>query len=565
MKSENTIEKAYKTRQLFGWFFVFFVMIAAPSLIRIALREGIQPREAVDTESYRATEVTVIGLLGGIRTPVYPIFLKATALIGDSRLVAIVQLLLYIIPLSVCSVVLIGSRVPPWAVCTLCVPFCSATVVTEYFCTILPETCGAAAAFSVLLLTISGYSSKGTIRVDVAMSLLAFTAILSKPQYLFLIPFLFVACLVRMATINHVGSWKRRLRGVAESCLVYVSPVLAYCLLRWVVVGHFGLVSFGGANLAGLLLNPLFLDRSLVQSLEAGEDRDAAACIVLRRETLLDRSETEPDLRTEDPNVRVRDALDAARLRRLPLYDAISVAYNANMWDVARPALMEFYRGEEAGGDQLVNVRIDGMLGRLSMLVLKKNVISYMRWIGLATAEAFNRMVRYDTWNGRILALACAVWIVVFLTHGGVAWYIESADNALCRAGGILAVGVSVAVFFGKVVGLMLGLWAWVPGTIAPVLVPFAVLVFGVWYAGVTALWVMFGCRGKSTCSFLSYVVCCCSAYVAFGVCLIVAVELPLDRYLMTISPVATAGSVLVIGCAVLKRVSSLRGLLGWS
>jgi len=81
--------------------------------------------------------------------------------------------------------------------------------------------------------------------------------------------------------------WLRRgspltavLRLTALTAAVTVTPFLLFCMLRAATVGHFGLVSFGGSNLAASVVN--FLDTDLVQEVPP-DSRDLARKILKQR------------------------------------------------------------------------------------------------------------------------------------------------------------------------------------------------------------------------------------------------------------------------------------------
>ncbi|MFN9294244.1 MAG: hypothetical protein ACK6EB_39685, partial [Planctomyces sp.] len=95
----------------------------------------------------------------------------------------------------------------------------------------------------------------------------------------------------------------------------------------------------------------------------------------------------------------------------MPLYDAVSVAYNANVWDVGRPALLLRYE-ETNIGEELVNVKVDRVLSSISSAALTYNLRLYVRWLMLASIEAMNRVVRYDGVSARMVTLLCSIVIV---------------------------------------------------------------------------------------------------------------------------------------------------------
>lgn len=551
--------------RLGGSFLVFSLILLLPAVALIAYEGKSIVRSEVDTDSYRVNSISARSLLEGIRTPVYPLVLRAATSFGDERAVIIIQFGVYICFLSCMFLYLRTLGAPRWTLFVLPVPFAMSSVVVGYTFVLLPELIAAAAAFSVLLLSLSAYFIRHRPKIDWLVGGLLTVSVLSKPQYLFLIPYLLLVGLIQFGLQgNEQEKHWRRYREL-RVCVRYFSPVLGYCLLRLVVVGHFGLVSFGGSNLAGLLLNPIWFTESFAESLPAGGDRDAAKVIINRRLALLERASADPDLKTEDPRIRVKDALDATVLGKMSKYDAICISYNANMWDVARPALFELYgnaKGEEQANR---NVMVDATLGRLSMLVLKENWLAYLHWLFLATTEALNRVVRYDSWNARLLTSLCGMWCIAVAGYCLARWWLSEAYRGRRKL--VLSFGVvgCMLLFPGKVLGWILGVWGWIPGTVAPLFIPISVVIVGVLLSGLV---ILSGVRGNAPfveLSFVEYSVCCCSLFCCCGLALIVSVELPLDRYLMTVSPAATVASALVIVSSSLRFACSFVQLLSRS
>jgi hypothetical protein len=69
--------------------------------------------------------------------------------------------------------------------------------------------------------------------------------------------------------------------AAAATGLVSVLLLLAFCGLRWVTVAHFGLVSFGGPNQAGMAANSL--DGRVVRELPQEHQRLARNMLKMRR------------------------------------------------------------------------------------------------------------------------------------------------------------------------------------------------------------------------------------------------------------------------------------------
>lgn len=111
-----------------------------------------------------------------------------------------------------------------------------------------------------------------------------FLAYQMRPAYLFLIglaPVLgVILSIVREPLSQEPGRWQKLLTGLLVASIV---PFLAFASLRWAVVGHFGLVSFGALNLTGITTQ--FMTKEMVDKFDADLQPLALAIIESRDRT----------------------------------------------------------------------------------------------------------------------------------------------------------------------------------------------------------------------------------------------------------------------------------------
>lgn len=140
----------------------------------------------------------------------------------------------------------------------------------------------------------------------------------TRPSTLFL-----VGLVPALALVLRLCRRRQPLRGLARwtagLAAATVLPYLLYALLRLVVVGHFGVVAFGGANLIGATAT--LLDKWAVAALPPGDSK-----VVARR--LLDR-------RTEKGWYRMEFDIPAEYY-----FDQ----YNTNVWQMAVPVTRRRFR-----------------------------------------------------------------------------------------------------------------------------------------------------------------------------------------------------------------------------
>jgi len=513
----------------------------------------------VDTESYGLKSVSFESLLGGIRTPLYPVFLRLCGGLGNGATIVALQTIIYAAMVWGIFKDLSDLCRSRWTAFAAVLPFATGGIYIDYKNSLLPELLAAAFSFRALFVMISRSHGGGRIKKECFAGLLVFLAILTKPQYLFLVPVSLVTLFLarRTRTAESVAEMRFNLvAGIGAS----VGPLLAYASLRCLLVGHFGLVSFGGANLAGIALNPLFFTQEFVDQIKDNELQSAAQDILSFRMHLLQQKRNNLSFKLHDTNLDPDQVLDAAQLSKLPLYDAVSVAYNANVWDVGRPALLLRY--EEANiGEGLVNVKVDRVLSSISSAALRYNSRLYVHWLVFASVEAVNRVVRYDGVSARMVTLLCS--IVIIASIAAIFDNLRRSSRIVRRYAMVTSASALVvcAAYPTKVLGLVSGVWGWIPGTIAPLLLPAGTVVAGLIFAGEYCLFSRIDAEVLRVQSQYEYMLACIALYFVGGVGLVIAVELPLDRYLMTVTPPLVSALVVLTSCLLRSMLSlSLAG-----
>ncbi|MEO5367976.1 MAG: hypothetical protein H7831_16780 [Magnetococcus sp. WYHC-3] len=216
----------------------------------------------------------------------------------------------------------------------------------------------------------------------VLLALLLALAVLTRPAQLFMVPLVLILGTALLA-LHH-----ERLRfpwsSLLPLLLAALLPLLAWSALRGVVVGHFGLVSFGGANIIGI--TAALLDDDVVQRLPA-HLRPLALAI------------------TEE---RTRRGLaspfsDLGWIRYGPWVDQ----YNPNVHDIAWPAARRL-----TGGDMVAS---NNLMGELSLAIIRTRPVQYLRWLMTASVDGVLTLVQRDpvlqlSAMAMLAALAAGAW-----------------------------------------------------------------------------------------------------------------------------------------------------------
>lgn len=217
------------------------------------------------------------------------------------------------------------------------------------------------------------------------LMLLTFLSYQTRPAYLFLIPLWPVLSLCCDRFILHRESpWKTSLRRCATYGAIVVIPFVTFCTLRWAVVGHWGLVSFGGYNIIGVAGQ--FLDQNSVDAMP--DELRPVAQAIFDRKSQLANAETPQN------------------------FEAMERMYNPTIWEVAVPVVRELH-----GENPLVVNRI---LSQLSGELMRQHSRQYGKWLvwnGIHAVKQVVQLTMNDT-GTRLLAIILLVSHAFSLLRG---------------------------------------------------------------------------------------------------------------------------------------------------
>jgi hypothetical protein len=188
---------------------------------------------------------------------------------------------------------------------------------------------------------------------------LVVAAWLVRPTMLSLLPFVCLCGpLLELRRLGRSATPGQLANRFALCAMVTAVPVLAWCGVRYTVVGKFGIVSFGGYNLIGLAGQ--LLDEPMVPQLP--EDLQPLARAALQRRSELPR---ELIALAETPVLR---------------YSRIEANYDQMIWQCFVPAAEELY-----GRDAVV---INSRLKDLGLAIIRLRPTWYATWILRAGGQA---------------------------------------------------------------------------------------------------------------------------------------------------------------------------------
>ena len=187
----------------------------------------------------------------------------------------------------------------------------------------------------------------------------------------------------------------RVLRLTATTAVVTLGPFLLFCALRAATVGNFGVVSFGGSNVASCVIN--FLDRELVDELPI-EQRQLAKKIHKQRRI----RGWKPMRIDSDPIVHFQQGSD-------------------NLFRIARNVAKEESRKAERRGEIeprdpeiSINVDLDRRLTELAVEIIRLRPALYLFWVRSAFKYGMRQLFDYVWIVGPLVLLLLSVpiaWI----------------------------------------------------------------------------------------------------------------------------------------------------------
>jgi hypothetical protein len=229
----------------------------------------LRPEHVPDTSSYTNHPLgNPDAALRQIRTCGYPVFLKVLRPLGsDYRAVPIAQFLCHAAAVVVWMTAMFAWRCPPWQACLTASGVLWSNTQWRYVGTLAADSLALSLAVLTigLLLLVLQKPRQWTRSVLLCLLLLACYQV--RPAYLFLVPLLPLIAPFLNWLLNSGSSfnWRESLRLAAGVAVLSFVPLMAFCGLRWAVVGEFRPVSFEGYNACGVVGQ--FLEEDLAESL----------------------------------------------------------------------------------------------------------------------------------------------------------------------------------------------------------------------------------------------------------------------------------------------------------
>ncbi|MBB75208.1 MAG: hypothetical protein CMJ75_11925 [Planctomycetaceae bacterium] len=341
-------------RYPFAWLVVQGIVLT----IFLAATSRLHPHATPDTLSYQRFPLDSLpAAFEHSRTCGYPIFLRVTgSLAKHAAAVPGCQLAVHFVAvcifyLGVCR--LLGSR---WRAFAAASPLLYSNILFGYVNNLIADSLGSSisvATVGVLLWVVAGNRS---IWLWLLLSAGCFATYQVRPAYLFLVlllPLLGTGLYwMRTRDESHAGNKIHWLGSKLAACGLV--PLFAYCAVRWWVIGHFALVSFGGNNFVGTV--GVFLTPDMVSELAPDLQPLAETALATRKQAL-----------ARHPEHSAKPTLQ---------YMEIENRFDFNTWKVFVPSAQHVY-----GDDQ---PRVNTELRRLAVAIIIARPGYYLTWLAKA-------------------------------------------------------------------------------------------------------------------------------------------------------------------------------------
>lgn len=346
----------------------------------LAAAGGLEHERVPDTPSYldAAKADSLLEALAHYRSLGYPAFLRlVTTPEHWLSPVPALQVGLYFLSLYLFWLAVERLSGSGWfaLAATLPLPWAGVMTLATYIQPDFLASVATIVAISCLLVLVAGSKR---ILWGMGLAVGVFFAYQLRPASVFLvglIPLLGLA----LRWLQNRGDWRGLLRWSVGLAALTLVPYLVFCGLRWVTVGHFGVVSFGGTNLAGLAAS--FVDGRVVRELPR-EHRPLARRLMSRRTRMGWRPMR----------------LDSDILEYFG-------QYSDNIWKVARPVAKKTYRidrqrvvkelGESQWDPRPMEVVVNEMLGSASKAILRLKPRHYFKWVASAILFGLRHLLEY--------------------------------------------------------------------------------------------------------------------------------------------------------------------------
>ncbi len=349
----------------------FWLVVQMLGIVIVGFALGMwKGKMVIDSYDYIAvSRMPVREAWNSIRTLGYPLLLRLVAPLSPDY-----TIMPWVCLAMLCAVVfLLDAAIrrfggSPWQAFAISTGFMYATLQRKYYyiesiTSDFPAIVMAGATLACLLWVVA---KPRQVAAWLGLAASLFASYQIRPVYLYLIPLApCLGLLLRRNYCKRMGEPFRWAPFAIASAAASLVPYLAFCLVRFVVVGHFGLVSFAGCTLTGIAVE--LVDTDLAERELPQEYRPLAKAILKERERRGVQSIFQGKFRVS-----------------MKQYDDNC---STNVWRIAMPIGKRLY-GDDLG---VYNRKLASFSGE----VIRRRPGKYLAWAAATFPWAAAKLVRY--------------------------------------------------------------------------------------------------------------------------------------------------------------------------
>ena len=330
---------------------LLYVGLAASFLILSGLSGRMEKHFHLDTKSYLQAPTSSLKLmLEDFRTPGYPLFLDLMESLGSLDWVPWIHGAIWLAAVGCLLATMSPWGIDRYALLAVAIALGNHPFLHIWSRVIISDTLAMSMALmstAAMMEALRRRQSHWTGGWFWAVAGLTFAAIWIRPAFLFLLV-LWPLVIAWWRWANDREPFRRAIGDAGKLAVLCWSPLLLYSLMRWMVVGHFGLVSFGGYNVIGIA----------GQLLEQNDLQHLPAEIQATAEEILVQRDRHPSfLRNDDDR-----------------FSLMLDRYNPMIWEVTFPIYEK---------KQLSRLTSNQQLTTLSRSLIRRHWRDYLWWLTL--------------------------------------------------------------------------------------------------------------------------------------------------------------------------------------
>ena len=328
---------------------LLYIGLATSFLTLSGLCGRMETQIEIDTKSYLESPTSSLALmLQDFRTPGYPLFLDLMESLGSLDWVPWIHGTIWLAAVGCLLATMSLWGIDRYSLLAVAIALGNHPFLHFWSRVVISDTLAMSTALmstAAMMESLRRRQSGWTGGWLWTVACLTFATILIRPAFLFLLV-LWPLVIAWWRWTNDREPLRGAIRDASKLAAICWSPLLLYSLMRWMVVGHFGLVSFGGYNVIGIAGQ--FMEEKDLKSIPTELQETA-------KEILVQRDRHPTFLRNDDDR-----------------FSLMLDRYNPLIWEVTSPIYEK---------KQLSRLSTNQQLTTLSRVLIRLHWRDYLWWL----------------------------------------------------------------------------------------------------------------------------------------------------------------------------------------